>query len=228
MKSIDGIIALLYYLFNSTLIYLFGLFMFKTDVYIKYFKYFSNENFYRFLFYIPFTIIAIAPIVIIIHFRKQSLSSIGIKKSGNFKSVFKGVLFALPFVLPTIIYGIKHNYNFNNINNLIWTFLYFLICIGFEEELAFRGFIQIRIMGLIRNKWLSIIIVGLMFGVMHIPFQMLKANMSLIQFVKYDYKHLITTMVIHIYLVYIYTRDNNIVAPTITHTLMNFVSSIFV
>jgi hypothetical protein len=109
----------------------------------------------------------------------------------------------------------------------LWTFLYFLICIAFVDELTFRGFIQTRIRGIIKNKWLSIIIVGLMFAIMHIPFQMLKAKLPLIPFIQMDLGHLISTSILHIYFVYIYTRHNNIIAPTIAHALVGFVPYIF-
>lgn len=80
----------------------------------------------------------------------------------------------------------------------------------------------------VKGKWLSIIIVGIMFGLIHIPFQMFRSNMPLTQFIVNDSVHLITTCVIHIYLVYLYTRDNNILSSTVAHTLINFIPSIFI
>lgn len=223
---LDGLLAIGYFFFYMILLFLFGLLMFKTDIYSR-FNFFENKNLNKFIFYIPISLITILPIIVIMYLRKQSLASIGIKKKNILKSIFLGILFALPFALPTIIIGINKGYEFANIVVMIWEFLYYLLCIGFVEELVFRGFIQTRIRGLIKNKWLGIVIVGLMFGLMHIPFQMLKANMSILQFIQQDIFHLITTMILHIYFVYIYTRDENIVAPTLTHTLINFIPYIF-
>lgn len=227
MKLLDGVLAILYFFFYMVLIFLFGLLMFKIDIYSN-FNYLENENMYQFIFYIPISIVSILPIIVVTYLRKQSFSSLGIESNNILKSIFLGILFALPFALPTIISGINQGYRIADIEDIIWKFLFYLICIGFVEELAFRGFIQIRIRGLIKNKWLSIVIVGLMFGSMHIPFQMLRADMPIFQFIQQDLIHLITTMVIHIYLVYIYTRHNNIIAPTITHTIMNFIPYIFI
>lgn len=227
MNFIDGMLAIIFYFFYMALIYLFGLLKLKTDLYFNLSQYFTNKYFYKFLFYIPLTIISIAPIIITVYIRKQSLSTLGFIRTNTLKSILLGVLFALPFTSIDIIYGITHNYRLINMEDALWTFLYFLICIAFVEELTFRGFIQTRIRGIIKNKWLSIIIVGLMFAIMHIPFQMLKAKLPLIPFIQMDLGHLISTSILHIYFVYIYTRHNNIIAPTIAHALVGFVPYIF-
>lgn len=86
---------------------------------------------YRFIFYIPITILSILPIILIIQFRKQSISSLGIRKTNVVKSIFLGILFSLPFLIPNIKNGIIYNYEFKNVKFLIWDFLYFLIPIAF-------------------------------------------------------------------------------------------------
>lgn len=227
MKPLDGILALLYYLFYMVLISCFGLIMFNTDIYSRWGKYFTNMSMYKFIFYIPITVLSILPAILIVYLRKQSISSLGIRKTKIIKSIFLGVIFSLPFLIPNIINGIANNHNFRDIESLMWEFLYFLICIGAVEEVIFRGFIQIRIRGIIKSKWLSIFIVGILFSILHIPFQMMKANMSLIEFILYDMSHLINVMIIHVYIVYLYTRDNNLIAPIIAHTLINFGGQLF-
>jgi membrane protease YdiL (CAAX protease family) len=172
-------------------------------------------------------ILQTAPIFIIIKLRKQNIKSLGLKNYKIIKSVFLGIIFSIPFITPSIINAVNQGRKVLSLSNLIWLFLYFLIEIAFAEELGFRGFIQTRIQGLIKVKWLSIIVVGIMFALMHIPFQMLKANMPISKFIINDSLHLATTCVIHIYLVYLYTRDNNIISTTISHTLIDFIPSIF-
>lgn len=63
---------------------------------------------------------------------------------------------------------------------------------------------------------------------MHIPFQMMQANMPLVEFIRHDMKHLIMTAITHIYFIYIFTRDNNVIAPTITHAIFNFCRLMFI
>jgi len=225
----DGAYSLIYFVYYMIVIFLFGLLMFKTQIYENLGSYFSSKPFFRFLFYIPDTIINIFPIFLILKLRNQSIRSVGIKSENVVKSIIIGIIGSIPFSVPNIIGAISSGKTINpDMGFWFWSFMYYLICIAFAEELVFRGFLQTRIQGLIKNKWLGIIVVGLLFGIMHIPYQMIKANMSLLEFVKNDLQHLTTTCFIHIYLVYLYTRHNNIIAPTVAHAIMNFSYSIFV
>jgi len=225
----DGITSLIYFVFYMILMVLFGLLIFKTQIYKSLGSYFSDEAFFRLIFYLPYVIISVLPIFVIMKLRKQSIKSVGIKSENIGKSILTGLVGAVPFSVLQIASQISSGKTLNpNVSEALWTFLYFLICIAFAEELVFRGFLQTRLQSLIKSKWLSIAVVGILFGLMHIPFQMLQANMSLVDFILYDLSHLIMTCIIHIYMVYLYTRDNNIIAPTLAHAIMNFSYAIFI
>lgn len=131
MQLLDGVFALLFYLYYMILIFCFGLIVFNIDIYVNWGNNFINSSMYRFIFYIPIIILSILPIILIIQFRKQSISSLGIRKTNVVKSIFLGILFSLPFLIPNIKNGIIYNYEFKNVKFLIWDFLYFLIPIAF-------------------------------------------------------------------------------------------------
>ncbi len=229
ISHIDAIISILYYIYYMIAIYMFGLVIFKTLIYIDLSIYFDNQRFFRFLFYIPHTIIILLPIFIILKLRKQSITTIGIRRGKILKSIFVGLIGSIPLAALGTIGPILNGKVLNiNIWDNIWTFLYYLICISFTEELAFRGFLLSRIQELIKTKWISIIVVGIMFGLIHVPFQMIKEKMSIIDFILYDLSHLIITCIMHIYLVFLYNRDKNIIAPTIAHAIMNFSAALFI
>lgn len=183
---------------------------------------------YKFIFFIPITVISTLPAILIAYFRRQKISSLGIRRTNIIKSIFFGIIFSLPALIPNVRKGIINNYDLRNVEFLVWDFLYYLICIGLVEEVIIRGFIQIRIRGIIKNKWLSIFVVGFMFSIWHIPFQMKQANLPLIEFILSNIPNLIMLSIIHVYFVYIYTRDNNIIAPIITHAIWNFSHFIFI
>ena len=177
--------------------------------------------------YIPVSILSILPIFLALWYRKQNIKTIGIKFNKLFQSVLIGLIGSVPLIITSIWGLVSQSKHFQyNISDTVWIFLYYFISIAFIEEIGFRGFIQSRINGLIKNKWLSILFVGIMFGFMHIPFQMLQANMSLIEFIFYDIQHLIITVIIHVYLFYLYTRNKNILSSTVAHTLINFIPKI--
>lgn len=225
----DGVYSIIYYAFYIVLMLLFGLLVFKTQIYQSLGSYFSSKTLFRLVFYFPYVLINLIPLFIILKLRKQSIRSIGIKMEKAGRSVVIGIIGSIPFTLLNISGPISSGKTVNpDLLDLLWSFLYYLICIALVEELVFRGFLQTRIQGLIGNKWLGIIVVGILFGLMHVPFQMMRANMPIFEFIMYDMPHLITTCIIHVYLVFLYTRDNNILAPTIAHAIINFSYDIFV
>lgn len=226
---IDGLFAIGYYLYLMVILYVFGVVSFKTDLMSNMYRALPkmNEQFVQNIYYIPVTIIMLLPVFIMMLLKKQKWDSIGIKGTKIAKSIALGILFSIPLVAPSFHYAILNNKKFIPVENMIWLFLYFFIEIALVEEISYRGFIQTRIQGLIKSKWLSIITVGVLFALSHIPFQMVRADKSLLDFIVQDSVHLLLTCAIHIYLVYLYTRDNNILSAIVAHALIDFVPGMF-
>ncbi|MFA5575700.1 MAG: type II CAAX endopeptidase family protein [Tissierellaceae bacterium] len=225
----DALYGIGYYMSYMLMVYLFGLLVYNTSIYESLAKNFNSRAFFRLAFNIPYAMINIMPIFIILRFRKQDIATVGIKKDKGLKSIAVGIVGSIPFSLLNIIWPISNGKVINpNMADNLWTFLYYLLCISFTEELVFRGYLQSRMGGIVKSKWLKTIVVGIMFAIMHIPFQMIKANMTPMEFIGQDLGHLINTSVIHIYLVFLFGRDNNIVAPTLAHAIINFSYDIFI
>jgi len=229
MDRKDAICGIIFYVFYMAIVYLLGLLMFRTNIYVNLGRYFKSKSLFRLIFYIPNGLISILPIFIILRLKKQSIASIGIKKEKIPKSIVLGVVGSMPFLLSNMAGAISSGMKLNpSIADNLWNLLYYLVCISLVEELVFRGFLNTRVRGLIKAGWINNIVVGIMFAILHIPFQMVKANMTPLNFILHDFPHLISTLLIHIYFVFLYTRDNNIIAPTIAHTIINFSYDIFV
>lgn len=226
-SRVDGILAIVYILYFLSLTLLFAHIIFYTDC-VRQLLTLSgipSKAIFKFVLFIPVVLIAVGPIFIILKCRKQSLRSIGLKKEKILKSIFLGVLFSIP---PTLwnIFSMKFDHCLN-FSDALWTFIHYLLEIAFVEEIIFRGFIQTRIQGLIRSKWLSIILVGVMFSLLHIPFILNRYNVSLVSYVTMNSRGLIIICLMHIYFVYLYTRDNNILAPVVAHAIVDFIPELF-
>lgn len=225
MTPLDGILAVVYCILLLMMTQCFVLPIYKTDIFMSLMQDFDNKYLIRLLFAIPMTILKLLPIFLILYFRKQKISSIGFKKTKMIRSLFLGFLFGLPVILlnvhkfPEILFFIK------NENGLTFTLLYYLLCISLVEEVVFRSFLSTRIQGIIKHKWMSIWIVGIVCALYHIPMQMTVVDMSLGNFILTNIPNLIYLTLLHIYFEYIYTRDNNIIAPIVTHTIFNLVLS---
>lgn len=225
----DGAICIWYYVYYLVLITLFGLLVFNTDIYERLGSGFTSGHLFRFLFYIPLAAASLLPMFAIMALRHQGLHTVGLRRDGALRAVATGLLGAIPVTLLNISGPLSTGRAINtNVSELVWSLLYQLICIALVEELIFRGFIQTRIQQLIHRKWVSVAVVGLMFAAMHIPFQMMRSQMTLVEFIVHDLRHLVTTFILHAYYVYLYRRSNGVVAPTIAHAIANFSYTVFV
>ena len=226
-NKVDGILAIAYFFYEIAFAMVAGFFIFHTNLVEQLFSWskIPTKAIFTIVLYIPIALIEAGPVFIILKCRKQSLKSIGLKKEKILKCILLGILFSIP---PTLCNAFSMKFgNMLSLLDSFWMFVYDLFEIAFVEEIIFRGFIQTRIQGLIRSKWTSIILVGIMFSLSHIPFNLFKYNVSLVGFVTMNFRGLITTCLIHIYFVYLYTRDNNIFAPVVAHAIMDFIPVLF-
>ena len=181
VSKIDGFLAvfMIGYVFFSTAI---GRYIvFDLALWDKFASYFNNRLVARFLFHIPLSLFQIFPIFIILKYRKQSLKSIGFNKVQILKQISIGIILYIPLYLLSLILNWVPGINFNLDSMSIWSFLYMLIEIALVEEIIFRGFLQQRLKGLIKNKYVNLLIVAFIFGSIHIPFILAQSNLTFVQ-----------------------------------------------
>ena len=223
VSKIDGFLAvfMIGYVFFSTAI---GRYIvFDLALWDKFASYFNNRLFARFLFHIPLSLFQIFPIFIILKYRKQSLKSIGFNKTQILKQIIIGIILYIPLYLLSLILNLVPSINLKLDSMSIWSFLYMLIEIALVEEIIFRGFLQQRLKGLIKNKYINLLIVAFIFGSMHIPFILAQSNLTFVQV----FISIIPKMIMHIYFVGIYKAGNNsVLSATIAHGVNNFIATL--
>jgi len=170
------------------------------------------------------SILTIAIVMILCLLRKQRLSSIGFSMVKAKKSLLCGFILIIGIVVlfltvTTLLKCILRS----DINMMIMRFFYYLLEIAFVEELVFRGYIGTRLYGSIKNKALAISITGLLFTFMHLPFQMLMANMSIFEYVAANWVNLILIFLMHLIFQALYAKYNSIIAPTLFHFIWDYV-----
>ncbi|MDU4884732.1 CPBP family intramembrane glutamic endopeptidase [uncultured Clostridium sp.] len=223
VSKVDGVLAIFMigYVFFSTAIdrYI----VFDLVLWDKFASYFNNRLFARFLFHIPLSLFQILPIFIILKYRKQSLKSIGFNKVKILKQISIGIILYIPLYLLLLILNWVQGINFNLDSMSIWNFLYMLIEIALVEEIIFRGFLQQRLKGLIKNKYVNLLVVAFVFGSIHIPFILAQSNLTFFQV----FISVIPKMIMHIYFVGIYKAGNNsVLSATIAHGVNNFIATL--
>lgn len=223
-NKIDGFLAIFMigYVFLSLLICKY--IIFDLELGSKFIGYFHNRFFGKFLFYIPINLFQVFPIFIILKFRKQTLKSIGFNKVKILKQIIMGVILYIPIYLILLLSNLKFNIKINSQSLSIWNFLYMLINIALIEEIIFRGFIQQRLKGLIKNKYINLLVVSFAFGSIHIPFILAQSNLTFMQ----AFISVIPKMAIHVYFVGIYKAGgNSVLSSTITHGINNFIANLY-
>ena len=198
----DGLLALLLFAI-FIIMYAFLGFLYKNNSFVK-----ANIKVIGCLSNLLLIIVTI----LFVKLRKQSLDSIGLKGRWKLSIILGGVLSLFYFYcncLDHLINGEK----LISISEILFLIIYFLL-VAVCEEFAFRGFIGTRLNGLIKNKYIVIIITGLLFVIMHFPYRMIAANMSLSDF---DIGWLINLFIFHLVMSFIYMKTNSIYGSILPH-----------
>lgn len=155
-------------------------------------------------------------VLLILKYRKQHISTIGIRKKGTKSSILIGSI----LLLSVSVYFIKNN---GSIEQLIYKTLFYIIFVGFYEELIFRGFLWPKlVVGL--GKVLGTIISGIFFGAMHIPMDIVYNNKTFYDTVVLGNTSSIDIgggVIVALIFIYIYTRNNNILLPSFVHGILD-------
>lgn len=198
----DGMLAILLFAIIIIMYALLGI-LYKNNSFIK-----DNIKIIGCLFNLLLIIVTI----IFVKLRKQGLETIGLKGRWKLSIILGGVLSLFYFYcncLDHLINGEK----LISITSILFLMVYFLL-VAICEEFVFRGFIGTRLNGLIKNKYIVVLITGLLFVIMHFPYRMTAANMSLSDF---DIGWLINLFIFHLIMSFIYMKTNSIYGSIIPH-----------
>lgn len=203
----DGIFAILYFALFMAAYYIMGLVMTNTGIYLG----------------IPCNVIlALLPIVYVL-LRRQKLSSLGLTGGRIRQAIFWGSILGLIIFVGGIIPDVTSGARLLDAAKILYHVFYYFIIIGLVEEIAFRGFIQTRIYGLIKNDVAAVLVSAVMFALMHIPFQLAAHQMNFAGFLA-NAPFLIFW---HIFFNFLHRKFNSIYGNTIFHGFMDLCSGIF-
>jgi membrane protease YdiL (CAAX protease family) len=160
--------------------------------------------------------------VVLVLARKQKLSSIGFTTNNLKRSVLIGSGLGLCITLINVVPNMVVHSQFVSIGRLVYNTFYYFIVIALVEEIIFRGYIQTRIYGFIKNNVLAVLVTGILFMTMHIPYQMGAAQMDLVTFILNNFVWLLLTFGWHVVFNFLYAKNNSIVAPAVFHGFLDW------
>ena len=198
----DGMFAVLLFAIIITLYALLG-FLYKNNNFIK-------DNIKVMGCFLNLLLIIIT--ILFVKIRKQKLNTIGLRGRWKLSIILGGVL-SLFYFYCNCLEHLIHGEKLISITSILFLIIYYLL-VAICEEFVFRGFIGTRLNGIIKNKYIVIIVTGLLFVAMHFPYRMIAGNMSLGDF---DIGWLINLYIFHLIMSFIYMKTNSIYGSIIPH-----------
>ena len=131
--------------------------------------------FYRLIFVLLMDTPPILLILLILKIRKQKINTIGLKKKGLKSSIIIGFVLLVSYIF---YYVFNKGFDIRLINSII----FYMIGIGFFEELVFRGFLWPRLVISFGKIW-GTILSGIFFGMAHLPLDIVFYNKNLFDLV---------------------------------------------
>jgi len=173
---------------------------------------------------VPFVLATIALVFVIIRIHKQGIKTIGITKSHLLRSSLVGLVLSAPFVVFAVIPRISAITQQIQPLDVLYSIFFYLVIVSFGEEIVFRGYIQPRLHGLIWHNFSAIIVGGVMFSLMHIPFQ------AALYYFHHEQPWLgwanpmqwLVWIGMHVVFNAIYRKYNSLAGPVILHFFVNF------
>lgn len=172
-----------------------------------------------------FNILLVVVALLFVKLNKNSLDTIGLYKGKWKKSFIVGIVLAAIFFINNCGVYLMNGYKLIDIKEIAFFAIYFL-SVSLCEELVFRGYINTRINGLIKNKWFAIVCSGILFVIMHFPYRMIAYGMSLETLTIGSFSWILDLFITHCILSFVYIKTNSIYGSVIPHWISNLSYSI--
>ena len=204
----DTLIATGYYVLILIVYYIMGSVLTKTG---KYYGVFVN---------IAFILIPV--------FICRGLFALGLCRNNLCRSLIVSGIIGIVFLLAvTIIPGILSHTQLLPVNQIVTNLFYYFIVIALSEEISFRGFIQPRLFPLVKREWLTILLGGVLFVLMHYPYQMAARGMTFTQYWPLCIANAPFQFLWHLAFTALYRRYGNIFGSTLLHGCVDMSMGIF-
>lgn len=156
--------------------------------------------------------------ILFVKFNKQKLSTVGLTKGKWILSIIVGILLGIFYFYNNYLSRLLEEYHLPSFSKIIFLIIYFFL-VALCEEIVFRGYIGTRITGLVKNRYLSILLTGILFVLMHFPYRMIAYKMSLYDLFISNGGWILNLLFFHVVMNFIYSRTNSLYGSIIPHWL---------
>lgn len=159
-----------------------------------------------------------------VKFKKEQLSSIGLMHGKWQQSCLVGMVLAAILFFNNCLSHVLGGAHFIPLYSIIGLAIYYLI-VAFSEEIVFRGYINTRLYGLMKNQYLVMIISGILFVMVHFPYRMIAYGMSLSDL---TIGWILDLFITHMILSIIYLKTNSLYGAILPHWMSNLAYNLIV
>ena len=156
---------------------------------------------------------------------KEKLYTIGVNGTKVFQSLLWGVLLALCMVIGMAIYFRFIEKAAVTVIAPVFITVGIFIVAAFQEEIVFRGYIQTRLTGIIKNPIICSLCTGFLFLLMHYVARWVVGGVSLRSLSLY---YVVSLMVLHFGCDFVYKKTNCLWGAIVLHFLYNTGQSMLV
>ena len=173
-------------------------------------------------------LISIVVCITVVIVCKQKLKTVGFTANRFVRALIVGIIWGIAVPMINVIPAIASGGKWMGLDRLLWKVFFYLVVIALQEELVFRGFILTRLHGIIKSEAIIAIVCGLMFAMMHVPYQLfIRTGGNIAEFFLNNSFWLATTFTWHFMFYGLYRKYNSLTAPVICHFLINFSNTLF-
>ena len=205
----DTFAALGYWVLWMAVYYCLGLVKYRTG------KYYGN-------------IVNIAMMLLPVLLCVRKLSSLGLTGRNLKPSLLTGLAAGAVFLAAwTVIPGIVSGARLQPFGRILYNVFYYFVIIALTEEIGDRGVIQPRLYPLFRKEWAAVLAGGLLFVLMHLPYQMAARGMTLGEFLPQALANVPMQFIWHLVFTWIYRRHGNLAGAVVLHGFVDMSMGLF-
>ena len=102
----------------------------------------------------------------------------------------------------------------------VYKLFFYLIVVGFGEELIFRGYIYSQLVN--HNRFLAIVISGFFFGILHAILPGIVSGKGLVGIAASMLNEIGSGIIMGYYFIYILEKSKSLYIPILVHTILNY------
>ena len=174
---------------------------------------------------IAFPLLLLAILFVFMALSNNKLCTVGLNKTKLFQSLLLGIVLAVCLVIGTAVcFRVFRNKAVGITYPLLSVWNIFIIG-AFEEEITFRGYIQTRLTGIIRQPVLCSCCTALLFLAIHYPVRWVVGGFSLNCLSLY---YVVSLIILHFACDFVYNKTNCLWGAIVLHLLYNIGQSMLV